>query len=92
MLAEAKRRRCRQNIEAHTADLESESPSFMIEPDSYDLIANFYYLRRPLFPAIRSGLRFGGILVAAIHVESPHAECLHRFLLEPGELERMVVA
>jgi len=90
MMTEAGRRGCRERIEVHEADLESDPPGFSIEADGYDLIADFYFLHRPLFGAVRRGLRPGGVFVAAIHVESPDAERPHRFLLKPGELERTV--
>jgi SAM-dependent methyltransferase len=91
MLAEAQRRGCRERIEAHLCDLESEPPGFVIEPESYDLVADFFFLVRPLFPALRAGLRPGGLFVAAIHVESTGAAAAQHFQVERGELERMAV-
>ena len=90
MLAEAGTRECRGGIEAHVVDLESEPAAFPIEPDRYDLIADFYFLHRPMFAAIRSGVRPGGLFVAALHVPSPDGHRGHGFTLAPGELERMV--
>jgi SAM-dependent methyltransferase len=64
-------------IEARVADL--ERGEFPIEPHGYDLICDFYYLQRSLFPEIREGVRPGGMVAAAIHLEGS-------FALRPGEL------
>lgn len=66
-------------IDARVADL--EQGEFTIERDAYDLICDFYYLQRDLFPAIREGLRPGGTVAAAIHLEGS-------FALSPGELRQ----
>jgi hypothetical protein len=66
-----------------------ESGEFAIAPSAYDLIVDFLYLQRDLFPRIREGVRPGGVFVGAIHLtgdapgETPHNPA---FLLEPGEL------
>lgn len=88
MLAEARRRGVADRIEPVVADI--EAGGFRVEPDRYDVVCDFYFLSRPLFPAMRDGVKRGGLFVAAIHVESPSAEAPHRFLLEPGELRRVV--
>jgi hypothetical protein len=59
------------------ADLESRE--FAIEPFAYDLICDFHYLQRDLFPDIREGVRPGGVVVAAIRLEGS-------FAVRPGEL------
>jgi SAM-dependent methyltransferase len=64
-------------VDARVADL--ERGEFAIEPHGYDLICDFYYLQRDLFPEIREGVRVGGMVVAAIHLEGS-------FALRPGEL------
>ena len=64
-------------IDARVADLERRE--FVIDPDAYDLICDFYYLQRDLFADIRSGIRPGGAVVAAIHLEGS-------FAIGPGEL------
>lgn len=88
LIEEAKRRDLAHRITTHVADLESEPSGFAIEPARYDLICDFYYLHRPLFPAIRDGVRPGGRFVAAIHTlddgATPHMN--PAFLLRPGEL------
>jgi tellurite methyltransferase len=76
-------------VAAHAADL--ESGEFRIARDAYDLICNFYYLHRDLFPRIREGVRPGGLFVAAIYLVDPAATSgphSPAFLLEPGELRR----
>src|SRR5262245_19630142 len=63
--AEARRRGVDDRIEAVVADLEAGQLS--IEPSRYDLVCDFYFLSRPLFPKMRDGVRPGGLFVAAIH-------------------------
>lgn len=48
-------------LEARVEDLESGQES--ISQGAYDVIVCFNYLHRPLFPAIREGLRTGGMVV-----------------------------
>jgi len=80
-------------VEARTADL--ESGQFPIAPAAYDLICDFHYLHRALFPQIREGVRPGGLFVAAIHLVDanatggPHNPA---FLLAPGELPQEFAA
>ena len=75
------------NVNTRIEDL--ESGKLQIERDAYDLICVFYYLQRDLFSKLDSGLRAGGILVAAIHMvdEARHTKPMNPdFLLQPGEL------
>lgn len=75
------------SVDARVADL--EGGAFAIEPEGYDLICDFYYLQRDLFPAIREGVRLGGAFVGAIHLSNPTCDTPPRnpaCLLEPGEL------
>ena len=74
-------------IDARVANL--ELGDFHVESDAYDLICMFYYLQRDLFPAIRAGVKSGGSVVAAIHLNDGKTGAKPRnpaFLLEPGEL------
>ena len=74
-------------VDARVADL--ERGEFKIEEDTYDLVCNFYYLQRDLFPQLRAALKPGGLLVAAIHMVDEHPEVKPMnpdFLLRPGEL------
>ena len=77
----------RMAIEARAADL--ETGEFQIEPESYDLVCDFFYLQRSLFPRIREGVRLGGVFTAAIHLaggEPGKGPRNPEFLLQPGEL------
>lgn len=75
-------RRVTPGVDARVADL--ERGEFAIEPAGFDLICDFYYLQRNLFPAIREGVRPGGTFAGAIHLLEPgHGP---RFSLPPGHL------
>lgn len=90
LLARAERAGCRERVRPHVADLEADPPEFVIAEDAYDLIVDCFFLHRPLFAAIRRGVRPGGLLVAALHLPAPGAERGHGYVLEPGELEKLV--
>lgn len=80
----------RLKIDARVADLETNE--FEIEPENYDLVCVFYYLQRDLFAAIRAGVKAGGTVVAAIHLNEGRADAKPHnpaFLLEPGELREL---
>jgi tellurite methyltransferase len=66
-------------IEVQHADL--ERTGFTITPGSYDLICDFLYLQRSLFPAIREGIRPVGLFLGAVRLDGT-------FRMEPGELRR----
>lgn len=75
-------------VDARVADL--ERGEFTIKPNTYDLIINCCYLQRGLFPAIRNGVRTGGLLIAVVALvdDDPHIKPMNpAFLLQPGELE-----
>jgi tellurite methyltransferase len=75
------------NVEARLADL--ERGEFIIEAGAYDLIVVTCYLQRDLFPAIKAGLRIGGValLVIAVVDDDPAVKPMNpAFLLQPGEL------
>jgi SAM-dependent methyltransferase len=74
-------------INTHLADL--ERGEFAIVPDSYELICDFLYLQRNLFPQIREAVHPGGIFAGAIHLVQEGctaSPCNPDFLLQPGEL------
>ncbi len=48
-------------IDTIVADLEKHE--FTIEPNAYDLICDFHYLQRDLFPQIREGIRPDGSVI-----------------------------
>ena len=77
------------NVDARVVDLEKHE--FEIQPQSFDLICDCYYLQRDLFPAIRDGVRPGGIVIAIIHIGDDSSDVKPMnpdFLLQPGELRR----
>lgn len=81
---------CLLEIDAQVADL--ENGEFQIEPAAYDLICDFYYLQRDLFPAIRAGVKPGGTVVAAIHLNDGNPDAKPHnpaFLLERRELKTL---
>lgn len=90
LASEAARLGLSDRIELVTADL--EAGEYTPSAAAFDLVADFYFLSRPLFPALRDAVKPGGLFVAAIHVESPGAAAPHRFLLAPGELAATVAA
>lgn len=74
-------------LDARVADL--ERGEFVIEPGAYDIVCDFYYLQRDLFPRMRAGVRPGGLFVAAIHLSGGEEDARPSnpdFLLRPGEL------
>lgn len=78
------------SVEARVADL--ESGEFHIERATYDLVCVFYYLQRDLFSTIRAGVKPGGTVVAAIHLNNGREDAKPAnpaFLLEPGELKQL---
>ena len=90
LLANAERAGCRDRIEPHIADLEADPREFDIAPAAYDLIVDCRFLHRPLFAAIRDGVRPGGLFVAALHLPAAAGHRGHGYVLRPGELRRMV--
>lgn len=74
------RTRAGNPVEIIQADL--ERGEYTISPGSFDLICDCCFLHRPLFPAIRAGLREGGLFVGVF----PLAGINPLYLVEPGEL------
>jgi SAM-dependent methyltransferase len=66
---QARARDQQRTIDAHVADLEADA--FAIQPNSYDLICDCYYLQRSLIPHMQAGLRPGGLLIAIVHLADP---------------------
>lgn len=90
LLARAELNGCSDRIESSVADLEADPPDFSIAEAAYDLVVDSFFLHRPLLPAIRNGVRPGGLLVAAFHVPGGAGARGHGYVLEPGELAEMV--
>lgn len=75
------------SVDARVVDL--ERGSFEFRPDAYDLICDLYYLQRDLFPLIRTAVKPGGTVIAAIHFvddASRDDPGNHPYMLEAGEL------
>jgi len=70
-------------IDLRAADL--EKGEFEIEAGAYDLVCDFHYLQRDLFPAMKAGVRPGGIVISTIHIYG-EGEDHEGFLLKEGEL------
>ena len=70
-------------VDFRLADL--EKGEFAIEENAYDLICDFYYLQRDLFPETKTGVKVGGIVVSTIHIYGEMEEA-GEFLLKEGEL------
>ena len=65
-IAIAKLRERDVQIDARVVDL--ERGEFQIQPDSYDLICDCYYLQRDLFPQMKTGIRTGGMVIVIVHL------------------------
>jgi len=79
------------SIRTQVVDLEAGRP--ILARDSFDLVVVVHYLHRPLFPAIVSALRRGGVLVYETFTRTQAARgkpTNPAFLLEPGELQTLV--
>jgi len=76
-------------IQSRVADI--EAGEFSIEPDAYDLVCDFFYLQRELFPAIRAGVKPGGVFTGAIHLAESAPGDSHdpAFTLQSGELRQL---
>jgi tellurite methyltransferase len=75
---------------AVVADLER----FFIPPDRFDVILNFLYLQRDLWPDVIRGLKLGGLLFIECLTEdmlSVHPEVDPIYLLKPGELQQAFI-
>ena len=76
-------------VDARQADL--ERGEFPIAAGAYDLVCDFFYLQRDLFPSIREGVRLGGVFLGAIHLREGEGAPGRRnpmFQMDPGELRR----
>jgi tellurite methyltransferase len=71
-------------IDCRIADL--EAGEFRIAEGAFDLICDFFYLQRDLFPQIREGVRPGGVFSSAIHLADGNPARNPAYVLQPGEL------
>ncbi len=80
-------------VDAHVANLETERA--MIPATGFDLVADFFYLQRDLFPCLADALRPGGLLIAEIPMvdDRPGVPAMNpAFLLQPAELPGLLAA
>ena len=70
-------------VDARLADL--EAGEFRIAPESFDLVCDFLYLQRSLFPPIRAGVAGGGTFAGSMLLAGAAAQ-EETFTLQPGEL------
>jgi SAM-dependent methyltransferase len=79
------------SLTARAVDLEAAGAT--LGDALYDLVVVVHYLHRPLFPALLAALRPGGVLVYETFTAAQAARgrpTNPAFLLEPGELLRLV--
>jgi 2-polyprenyl-3-methyl-5-hydroxy-6-metoxy-1,4-benzoquinol methylase len=67
---------------------------YQIEKDRYDLIANFYFLKRRLIPKIRKGLKKGGEVIFETYILEHRTLATGgpkqaKYFLKPNELLRL---
>lgn len=82
----ARKRAAEKNLQIDFRVADLEKSEFEIEENAYDLICDFYYLRRELFAAMKAGVKPGGVIVSTIHIYGKN-EPEGRFLLREGELK-----
>ena len=78
-------------VRAEVVDLEIEGATLPVS--AFDVVVVVHYLHRPLFPALRAALRPGGVFVYETFTRAQAARgrpTNPAFLLEPGELRRLV--
>lgn len=79
-------------VKIHTfyADLDT----YQIKKGQYDLIANFYFLKRNLIPKIKRGLKKGGKVIFETYILEHRSLCTggpkqSKYFLKPNELLRL---
>jgi tellurite methyltransferase len=83
----------RQGLPVTVGTMELEAGTADLGRETYDVIAVFKYLHRPLFPILLRALRPGGLLVYETFIVDQAARGRPKnplFLLERGELRRLV--
>ena len=74
-----------RGLDIQTQVIDLESANFEIAPDSWDLVLKCYYLQRGLIPAVKDGVRPGGIAIVIVHLVEPGEETTYKHAA-PGEL------
>lgn len=69
-------------LPVHAVHADLESGAFRIAAEAYDLVCDFLYLQRDLFPRIHAGLRPGGVFAGAFRRSGSYS-------LKPGELRAL---
>jgi SAM-dependent methyltransferase len=84
----------RRSSAVRCLQLDLEASDIDLGRDAYDLICGFFFLHRPLFPALRAALRPGGLLIYKTYTTDqlryPGRPRHPMHLLEPNELLRLV--
>lgn len=57
------------NVTSKLLAINADLNTYTIKSDYYEVIMNFYYLQRSLFPQIKKGLKKGGIVVFETYTE-----------------------
>ncbi len=89
-ISEVALRAARQRLPGLAA-VQADLSHFYFPENTFELIVNFYYLERSLWPSYSSALKPGGILVfetLSIEMLSIHPEIDPLYLLKPGELRQ----
>lgn len=81
----AEKRAAEKGVEVDFRVADLEKGEFEIQSNAYDLICDFYYLQRDLFPQMKTGVKIGGIIVSTIHLYDTGGDT-SPFLLNDGEL------
>ena len=89
-----KTRQLAREMGVRVRTIQADLDTYPIEEDRYDLIANFYFLRRSLLRRLKRGLHQGGKIIfetytlehRALGVEGPRQA---RYFLKPNELLRL---
>jgi tellurite methyltransferase len=81
----ARAREKQLTLDSHIADL--DRGQFAIEPESFDLICDCYYLQRDLIPQMQAGVRPDGLLIAIVHLTGDDQPEGTPTRARPGELQ-----
>lgn len=81
----ARRRAAEKNLQIDFRLADLEKGEFVLEENAYDLICDFYYLQRDLYPAMKKAVKPRGIIVSVVHLEGEDEKS--RFALREGELK-----
>jgi len=89
-----KARRLAREMGVRVRTIRADLDRYPIEEGRYDLIANFYFLRRSLIPKLKRGLRQGGKIIFETYTLEQRdlgtgGPKQARYLLKPNELLRL---